>query len=335
LTTVEERMTRGLAVLGLLGLALGVAVPAATQTTPKWRMGVVRYKADTAFELAGYEKGFYKEQGLDFEPVEMPGDADLLRALAAGTFEAAHITPSGTMAAIEKGAGLKIVATFMPGLPHVFYARKDINGFAELAGKPVGVSGLGALPHVVAQGILENHKVDLSKIEWVQMGGDPDRARAMVAGQVAGTVVSIEFEQMLKAAGAKILAVGSEELPHWTRFTVITTDKVIKERPGDLVKALIAQAKGTRWAMNPRNKDEMVRLLAKYGKRDAKQVDWVYDWFLAHKQLNPNGELKAASLNWMQELNVKLGRQKKVLPPDQVATFEFQKRMLAEIGEQR
>lgn len=328
-------MKRIAAMIGLLGLALGVAAPAWAQAMPKWRMGVVRYKADSAFELVGYEKGFYKEQGLDFEPVEMPGDADLLRALTAGTFEAAHITPSGTMAAIEKGAGLKVVATFMPGLPHVFYARKDIGSFADVAGKPVGVSGFGALPHVVAQGVLENHKVDLGKIEWVQMGGDPDRARALVAGQLAATVASIEFEPMMKAAGAKILAVGSEELPHWTRFTVITTEKVIKERPGDLVKALIAQAKGIRWAMNPKNKDEMVRLMAKYGKRDVKQVDWLYDWFLAHKQLNPNGDLNPASLAWMQELNVKLGRQKKVLPVDRVATFEFQKKMLAEIGEQR
>ena len=323
------------ALFGLLSLALAAAVPAAAQTLPKWRMGVVQYKADTAFELAGYEKGFYKEQGLDFEPVEMPGDADILRALAAGAFEMAEITPSGAMAAIEKGAGLKVVASFMPGLPHVFYARKDINGFADLAGKPVAVSGVGSLPYVVAQAILENHTLDLKKIEWVQMGGDPDRVRTLVAGQVAGTVASIEHQQIVKPAGGKILAVASRELPNWTRFTLITTDRVIKERPADLVKALVAQAKGIRYAMNPNNKDDMVRLMAKYGKREPKQVEWIYDWFVANKQFNPNGDAKAASLNWMQELNVKLGRQKKVLPVDQVATWEFQKKMLAEIGEQR
>jgi ABC-type nitrate/sulfonate/bicarbonate transport system substrate-binding protein len=324
-----------MAILGLLGLALGAAVPAAAQTLPKWRMGVVRYKADTAFELAGYEKGFYKEQGLDFEPVEMPGDADLLRALAAGTFEVAEITPASTMAAIEKGAGLKIVAAFMPGLPHVLFVRKDITGLADLAGKPVAVSGFGALPHVIAQAILEKHKIDLKKIEWVQMGGDPDRVRALVAGQVAATVASIELEQLVRSAGGKVLLVVSRELPHWTRFTFITTDKVIKERPGELVKALIAQAKGIRYAMHPKSKDEMVRLMAKYGKREPKQVEWIYDWFLANKQFNPNGDVGAASLKWMQELNVTLGSQKKVLPLDQVATFEFQKKMLAEIGEQR
>ena len=328
-------MKRLTATIGTFALAFGVAVPAWGQTMPKWRMGVVQYKADTAFELAGYEKGFYKEQGLDFEPVELPGDADILRALAAGAFEVAEITPSGTMAAIEKGGGLKVVASFMPGLPHVFYVRKDINSFPDLAGKPVAVSGVGSLPYVVAQAILENHKLDLKKIEWVQMGGDPDRVRALVTGQAAGTVASIEHKLIVEPAGGKILAVASEELPHWTRFTLITTDKVIKERPGDLVKALIAQAKGIRYAMNSRNKDDMVRLMAKYGKREVRQVEWIYDWFMANKQFNPNGDMKAASLNWMQELNVKLGRQKKILPIDQVATWEFQKKMLVEIGEQQ
>jgi ABC-type nitrate/sulfonate/bicarbonate transport system substrate-binding protein len=318
--------------MALLALALAAA-PVAAQTPPKWRMGVVQYKADTAFELAGHEKGFYGEQGLDFEPVEMPGDSELLRALAAGAFEVAEITPSGAMAAIEKGAGLKIVAAFMPGLPHVFYVRKDINAFADLAGKPVAVSGFGALPHVVAQGILENHKVDLKKIEWIQMGGDPDRARALVTGMAAGTVVSIEHDLVIKPSGGKILAVASQELPLWTRFTLITTDKVIKERPGDLVKALVAQAKGIRYALDRKNRDEMIRLMAKYGKREPKQVEWIYDWFLANKQLNPNGDMKAPSLNWMQEMNVKLGRQKGLLPIEKVATWEFQKQAIAQIGE--
>jgi NitT/TauT family transport system substrate-binding protein len=319
----------------LLGLALAAPAPAAGQSLPKWRMGVVQYKADTAFELAGFEKGFYKEQGLDFEPVEMPGDADILRALAAGTFEMAEITPAGTMAAIEKGAGLKIVASFMPGLPHVFYARKDIAGFADLAGKPVAVSGFGALPHVIAQVVLENHKVDLKKVEWIQMGGDPDRVRALVTGQAAGTVASIEHELIVKPAGGKVLAVASREVPLWTRFTLITTERVIKERPGDLVKALVAHAKGIRHAINPRNKDEMVRLMAKYGKRDPKQVEWIYDWFMANKQFNSNGDVNPASLTWMQELNVKLGRQKAVLPLERVATDEFQRQAIAQVGEAR
>lgn len=316
-----------------LALALGAAAPAEAQGMPKWRMGVVQYKADSAFELAGYEKGFYKEQGLDFEPVEMPGDADILRALAAGTFEMAEITPSGTMAAIEKGAGLKIVASFMPGLPHVFYVRKDINTFADLMGKPVAVSGFGSLPHVIAQAVLENHKVDLKKIEWVQMGGDPDRVRALVTGQAAGTVASIEHEPIVKPAGGKVLAVASQEVPNWTRFTLITTEKVIKERPADLVKALVAHAKGIRYAMDPKNKEDMLRLMAKYAKREPKQVEWLYDWFLANKQFNPNGDVKPASLTWMQELNIKLGRQKALLPLEKVMTAEFQRQAIAQIGE--
>ncbi|MDP3768061.1 MAG: ABC transporter substrate-binding protein, partial [Dehalococcoidia bacterium] len=260
-------------------------------------------------------------------------DADILRALTAGVMEIAEITPAGTMAAIEKGAPLKIVASFMPGLPHVLFARKDIGSIGDLAGKPVAVSGVGALPHVIAQAILENHKVDVKKIDWVQLGGDPDRVRALVVGQAAATIASIEHEPIVKAAGGKILVVASRELPHWTRFTLITSEKVIKERPGDLVKALVAQAKGIRYAINPQNKGEIVRLMAKYAKREPKDVDWIYDWFLANKQFNPNGDVSAAALAWMQELNLKAGRQKVMLPVERVATWEFQKKMLAELGE--
>ncbi len=320
-------------ILGLGGLGLSLAGPLRAEALPKWRMGVVRYKADSAFELAGYEKGFYREQGLDFEPVELPGDADLLRALTAGALEVTEITPAGTLAAIEKGANLEIIASFMPGLPHVLFARKEIEGFADLAGKPIAVSGVGSLPHVVAQAILENHKVDARRVEWVQLGGDPDRVRALVVGQVAATVASIEHEPIVKAAGGKILAVAARELPYWTRFALITTDKVIRERPGDLVKALIAQAKGIRYAMNPHNKPDMVRLMAKYAKREPKDVEWIYNWFLANRQLNPNGDVKAESLIWMQGLNIKTGRQKAMLAIEKVATWEFQKKMLAEIGE--
>lgn len=326
-------MKRLATILGVLVLGYGVAAPAWAQTMPKWRMGVVRFKADTAFELAGHEKGFYKQQGLDFEPLELPGDADILRALTAGACEIAEITPAGTMAAIEKGAPLKIVAAFMPGLPHVLFARKDVTSLADLAGKQFAVSALGALPHVVAQAIFQNHKVDASKVEWVQMGGDPDRVRALVAGQAAGTVSSIELEPVVKAAGGRVLAVAARELPQWTRFALITTEKVIKERPGDLTKALVAQAKGIRWVMDPKNKAETVILMAKYGKRKPEDVEWIYDWFLANRQFNPNGDVSAASLTWMQELNLKAGRQKAVLPVERVATSEFQKKALAEIGE--
>ncbi len=43
--------------------------------------------------------------------------------------------------------------------------------------------------------------------------------------------------------------------------------------------------------------------------------------------------VKAESLIWMQGLNIKAGRQKAMLAIEKVATWEFQKKMLAEIGE--
>ena len=51
--------------------------------------------------------------------------------------------------------------------------------------------------------------------------------------------------------------------------------------------------------------------------------------------MQPNGYVSPTALNWMQELNVRLGRQSKVLPIEQVATWEFQKQIVAELGEMK
>lgn len=326
-------MKRFLPIVAIVLFLAGLAAPAPGQTPTKWRMGMVRFKADTAFELAGFEKGFYREQGLDFEPLELPGDAEVLRALTSGACEIAEITPAGVMAAIEKGAPLKIVASFIPGLPHVFFVGKDIDTLADLAGKRIAVSAVGALPHVVAQAIFENHGVDHRRVEWLQVGGDPDRVRAIIAGHASGSIASIELEPVMKAAGGKIAAVAARELPNWIRFSLVTTDRVIKERPGDLAKALLAQAKGIRWVMDRKNRPEVIALMAKYGKRKPEDVTWLFDWFIANRQFNPNGDVSAAGLNWMQELNLKAGRQKVVLPLDRIMVPDFQKKMVGELGE--
>jgi ABC-type nitrate/sulfonate/bicarbonate transport system substrate-binding protein len=317
----------------LVVVAAVLTSPASALAAGKWRMGLVRFKADTAFELAGWEKGFYRELGLDVEPLELPGDAEVLRALTSGACDIAEITPAGVMAAIEKGAPLKIVASFMPGLPHVFFAAKGIHSLADLADKRIAVSALGALPHVVAQAIFDNHGVDWRRVEWLQVGGDPDRVRAIVAGRAAGSVASIELDPVVKAAGGTILAVAARELPNWIRFSLVTTDRVIKERPDDLTNALVAQARGIRWVMEPRNKAEVVALMAKYGKRPPDEVAWLYDWFLANRQFNLDGAVSEAGLTWMQELNVKAGRQKAVLPLAKVVTSEFLARMRRALGE--
>ncbi|MBI3079397.1 MAG: ABC transporter substrate-binding protein [Deltaproteobacteria bacterium] len=319
----------GLALLGALGP--GAGSEARAQGLAKWKMGVVFLKADSAFQLMGRERGYAREMGLDVEVVALPGDAQALQGLIAGHVDAVEITPAGPLAAMEKGAKLKIVASFMPGLAHVLYVRKEVEGLRDLYGKPVAVSALGSLPHVVVVALLEKHGLDAKRLTWVQAGGDADRLRALLAGKVMGTVSTVEFLPMIQRSGqAKLLMAMRDELPEWPRNAAIANDRAYTERAGLLQMALNAQAKGIRFAVE--HKDETVALMAKLGKVEPKEVDWLYDWFVKNKTMQPNGYLRPEAIQWTQELNLKLKRQTRILPMEQVATWEFQQRLVAELG---
>jgi ABC-type nitrate/sulfonate/bicarbonate transport system substrate-binding protein len=297
-----------------------------------WKMGVVALKADTAFQEIAIRKGFYREQGLDAELVFQAGDIPVLRALVGGLVDVGELAPANPMAAIEKGANVKIVASFMPGLAHLLYGKDDLKAPKDLLARVVAVTEPGTFPYLLTTTVLTKYGLDPKKVDFLTVGGEADRMRAVLIGRADATVAAIEFQAHLRPGFHAIFSF-KDELPQWIRFTHVTTDKVIRERSGDLLKALIAHARGIRYALA--NREETVALMAEMVKVDRKAVDWVYDWYARNRVMNPNGDISRENLRWMQELNVRLGRQARVLPYEQVATDEFQKKVVAALGEFR
>jgi len=320
--------TAALVLAALLG---AVPAPVSAGLAP-WKMGVVAVKADSAFQEIAVRKGFYKEQGLDAEIIYQAGDIPTFRTLLGGLVDVVEISPANPMTAIEKGAKVKIVASFMPGLPFMLFGKDDIKEPKDLIGRVVAVTEPGTFPYLLTANVLKKHHVDPDKVQYLTVGGDADRMRAVLIGRADAAPAAIEFQAHLKP-GYRTVFSFQRELPQWIRYTFVTSEKVIAERPGDLVKAMIAHAKGLRCAIA--HKDETVTLMAELGTVDKKAVDWVYDWYVKNRLMNPNGDISRENLQWMQELSVGLGRQTKVLPFDQVATDAFQKKVIAAIGESK
>jgi ABC-type nitrate/sulfonate/bicarbonate transport system substrate-binding protein len=306
------------------------AAPAAAAGLAPWKMGAVAVKADSAFQEVAVRRGFYREQGLDAEIVYQAGDIPTFRTLLAGLTDVVEVSPANPIVAMEKGAKVRIVASFMPGLPIMLFGKDDIKEPKDLAGRVVAVTEPGTFPYLLTANVLKKHHVDPNKVQYLTVGGDADRIRAMLIGRADAAPAAIEFETFLKPGYHTIFSF-QRELPQWIRYTFVTSEKVIAERPGDLVKAMIAHAGGLRYALA--HKEEMVALMADLGKLDRKTADWLYDYYVTHRLMNPNGNISRENLMWMQELNVGLGRQTKVLPFEAVATDEFQKKLVGAAGE--
>lgn len=317
-----------LAILAALGV-LGGAPPAQAALAP-WKMAVVAVKADSAFQEIAVRKGFYRDQGLDAEIIYQAGDIPVFRALVGGLVDVAELSPANPMTAIEKGANVKVVAAFMPGVPFMLFGKDDIKAPKDLLGRVVAVTEPGTFPYLLTANVLKKHGLDPNKVQYLTVGGDADRVRAMLIGRADAAPAAIEFQAQLRPGYHTVFSF-KDELPQWIRYTFVTTDKTIKERPDDLLKAMIAHARGLRYALA--NKDETVALMADLAKVDRKAVDWVYDWYVRNRLMNPNGDISRENLMWLQELSVGLGRQTKMLPFEQVATETFQKKVVTTLGE--
>lgn len=325
----------GLVCLGLMVAGLALTPEVSAQGMAKWKTGIVAVKADSAFEYIAVEKGFYRELGVDAELVPILGGINILKALIAGQVDAIEMGPGASLAAIEKGAKVKIVGAALTGMPHVLYVRKAIGSVKDLAGRVVITSSVGSLPHELVMGLLEKHGVGLDKVRFLAGAEEADRVRSVIAGRADAAASSIEFKPLIaQHPDVKVLLSFAREFPDWVRMAVIASDKNLQERPEVVTKVLTAHARGIRYALTHR--DETVALMAKLARRQhAQEVDWLYDFFVENRLLEPNLYVSPEAVNFLQQLNVKTKRQSRVLPLDQVVTWEFQKKAIATLGEYR
>jgi NitT/TauT family transport system substrate-binding protein len=142
------------------------------------------------FELYGAEQakaeGYFAEENLDVEISYATGGADTLQTLITGSQDITTGNGAmGVVAAIAKGAPLKIIASNGRGTGDVFWyvpAASPIKSIKDLEGKELVYSRPGSTTHLIAQSILKLTGVNAKLVSV----GDPSASRTMVmSGQVA------------------------------------------------------------------------------------------------------------------------------------------------------
>src|SRR3954467_9778088 len=102
--------------IGTFLLAALVAASPHAQELKVWRHGVVEAKSDAGFVFMAQQKGFAEKQGIKLEMPQFTGDALELKALPAGELDSYEGSPGAPIIAVARGAGLKLVGCYWPGL---------------------------------------------------------------------------------------------------------------------------------------------------------------------------------------------------------------------------
>lgn len=249
----RRRLVQGAAAAGLLGLATLPRVRA--QAAPRIRIGYWPVAAGLPF-FAAVEKGYFKEAGLDVEPLKFAGAQQVMEAMLAGRSDgSSNGTGSANLAIgeIAQPGLFKIFCTNPSNAKHVleeFIVAKDspIKSMAELKGKRVA-SGPGIQNVTLAKTMLERSGAGPMSVVELPIG---QHVAAIAAGQVdaiytlepTGTVGRLNGTTRVLEAGVVAHYILGDPLAPWHGGSASLTTEFLRKNPEAARKYIAAYARG-------------------------------------------------------------------------------------------
>ncbi|MCF8532363.1 MAG: ABC transporter substrate-binding protein [Reyranella sp.] len=249
----------------IAGAAVSSALPrfAIAQTKEKVRIGVPTktYWPTIVCETALRQKLFDKE-GIDCELTIYRGGAEGFEAIAAGAADLVLNSTSSVAAGLSKGVNVKCVANGSNGYYGWYLVVKTdskITKAAELEGKKVGITSAGSGTDILALWTQNDKKVKFTRVPLGGGGLVPN----LFSGNIDATVLysPLTFKVMQAKEARPIIDFGAEVPAHSTA-SWIATDKIIKDRPAAVQKALNAIYGGVAFLDADANRATAVKFIA-------------------------------------------------------------------------
>jgi NitT/TauT family transport system substrate-binding protein len=180
-------------ILGVVALAIGAAPAVAATKITLMFTGFSGF----AGAFVAKDQGFFDKRGLDVDLVLAQNGSIMVAALVADSAQIAGPTPTVLLQAVESGIDLVVLAatSVLPGRDAAgLLARtgSDIKAAKDLAGKTVGVPGLGSGLDVMLRKWLMDEGVDVQKVRFVELSF-PQMGDALKAKQVDAVATADPF----------------------------------------------------------------------------------------------------------------------------------------------
>jgi NitT/TauT family transport system substrate-binding protein len=266
-----------LAITLLLALCLAAAAaPAAIASEQKPTKVKVTEAIHGIFFLPLYVahgKGYFQEQGLDVELITTQAGPLAMQALLAGQVQFCA-TGHGLVANLyTKGKPTKIVNQMQSRCTFYLLGRPEIGSIADLKGKSVGCTKIGAESYAIARAIVARAGLDPDKdVTLVGVGGMGTTASALVNDRCQAVIGWQPLtNRFLGEKTATVLAAlntkeGSQMhfgSPDYS-FTIIeVTEEYLKENSQTVQKFVNALVKAEKWVTS-QDLDKLVAVAQPY-----------------------------------------------------------------------
>jgi NitT/TauT family transport system substrate-binding protein len=282
----------------LIGGAAAVAMPnvARAQAGNGIRIGVPTktYWPTIISETAIRQKLFEKE-GIKAELTIYRSGAEGFEAIAAGAADLILNSSSSVAAGLNKGVNVRCVANGANGYYGWYLVVKTdspITKVAELAGKKVGITSAGSGTDILARWTIAEHKIDFTRVPLGGGGLVPN----LLTGNIDATVLysPLTYKVIDEKVARPLIDYGAA-VPAHSNSAWIASDKIIKERPQVVQKAINALYGGLAFLTAEANRAAAVKLIAEIDEIPEAIAARELDGNIKH--LSRTGEMQ---LDWME-----------------------------------
>lgn len=206
---------------------------------------------DLALEL-----GYFEREGVEVELVRVQQTPLALASILAGQGEMANVSVDGVLQLVANGTQtLRAVTSPNKSLPFLIASKSEIGTLADLVDGSFGVGRIGSLDYSLSTKVLEAEGVEMAELEVVRLGQPSVRARALAAGHVDATTMSIGvWLSIPDKTGLSVLVPQDayyQAAPIVNKVNIVSTD-VLENRRDEVVAVVSALVKISRdFAANP------------------------------------------------------------------------------------
>jgi NitT/TauT family transport system substrate-binding protein len=258
--------------LGILILFSGiVTVAAPVRAQDKIRMGLSSVSALHSAVWVAEQKGLFRKHGIEAEIIVTgQGAATGISALLANDIQVVASAGDALVASTLQGADTVMIAGVVnKGLQRIM-ARSEIKTTAELKGKKIGVTRIGAVSHSVLLMMLPRWKMSVNDVQVMQLGSSPNMLAALDRGGIDAAVLTIPSMFVAEDRGYRVLADMGDTDIYYLHTMIATTRNYVKSNRDRVTRFLKGYLEGL--AFVKQNKKESIDIVRKKLQLGAEQT---------------------------------------------------------------
>ena len=236
----------------------------------KFLLGYSSFSSNQTPLWVAKDEGLFKRYGSEPDLILIEGGTRGAQALISGDIPIMGMSGQPVISARARGADLTMFAGVVNKMNYILVTTPAIKKPEDLKGKRIGAAQAGtASYHAVLLG-LKHWGLDArrDRITILQLGNQAARVGSLQSGGSDAIIVNPGLGPALKERGNLILADFTELPIPYPQQTMSIRERTLKTDPEFVERALKGIVAGNSFSLDPRNKERVKQIIAKYLRLD-------------------------------------------------------------------